>query len=172
MGLLYGEGKKAFQRLQKEIIAQTDDQSILTHKHASSTSPFAGHPSDFALSYAVENIALPAFSNTQLQSHPFRTTNKGVELRAAFIKSAGTQDIATRIIALGCFQAAEQVPFLLEIERAPGSSGRHWFVEPVPPAANRKDSIKEAEAILQEFVANHDESAYDPFEYKDIILIF
>lgn len=61
MPLLYGEGSKAFFRLQQEILRTTDDQSILTFQHTSnSNNLLAESPRDYT---ASSDIQRPNFVN-------------------------------------------------------------------------------------------------------------
>ncbi|KAF7197002.1 hypothetical protein HII31_01427 [Pseudocercospora fuligena] len=80
MPLLYGERKKAFFRLQLEIIKSTDDESVFAWT-SSSTSPcgmIAPSPSCFA---GFGNLrALPLNPEDRLA---WQYTNKGLELRLA-----------------------------------------------------------------------------------------
>jgi len=64
MPLLYGEGRKAFQRLQKKIIKKTNDQSILAfHKHRTA-GLLARSPRDFV--------------TTRFEFTPIRTIGKSI----------------------------------------------------------------------------------------------
>jgi hypothetical protein len=87
MPLLYGEGNKAFIRLQEEIIRHTDDQSIFAwissrgaatgranHRGRDSGSVLASSPAAFAGS---EEITLV---DTQEVSAPFSITNRGIRI--------------------------------------------------------------------------------------------
>lgn len=105
MPLLYGEGRKAFIRLQEEILKETDDQSIFAWglyplemtEQATPTRPFdwiaeptdqrsaagvlATHPAEFAGSANV--VPFPSGPDRQ----PYTMTNKGLrmELRLSFV---------------------------------------------------------------------------------------
>ena len=61
MPLLYGEGEKAFIRLQEEIIKNTKDQSILawTSKSANIGGCFATSPAEFSFTADIEPVSLP-----------------------------------------------------------------------------------------------------------------
>ena len=75
MPLLYGEGEKAFIRLQQEILKQSSDHSILIH---SSDDPgqalFAASPSDFRGSAHVVH------SKNRLIGEPYSLTNVGLSI--------------------------------------------------------------------------------------------
>ncbi|KAI0470750.1 HET-domain-containing protein [Xylariaceae sp. FL0804] len=80
MPLLYGEGHRAFQRLQEEILKENDDQTILAWTvPASSTrawnieSVFAQSPADFAAGHSMEgNVFDPGAPST--------VTNRGLQI--------------------------------------------------------------------------------------------
>ncbi|KAM6509682.1 hypothetical protein FALCPG4_017329 [Fusarium falciforme] len=84
MPLLYGEGNKAFTRLQEEIIKHTDDQSIFawglspsnTHppRSSTSTSVLAPSPMAFAESEDIASV------DTCQESAPFSITNRGIRI--------------------------------------------------------------------------------------------
>lgn len=81
MPLLYGEGTKAFTRLQEEIIRKYDDDSIFAWASAKGTFPggtyrslLARSPTEFAGS---GNIIFPASRH----SEPFSVTNKGLQVQ-------------------------------------------------------------------------------------------
>ncbi len=119
MPLLYGEGFKAFERLQEEIMRQSDDESIFVHKHSSHLSPLAYSPADFADSRMI----LPGtevergsyeFRETDIGLTSYTVTNKGIQMRAAFV--GGNFYIqGGRTIALNC-RCAER-PVLLPVQR-------------------------------------------------------
>lgn len=82
MPLLYGEGERAFIRLQEEIIRQSDDQSILAFDTLLSTnSLLADHPNLFrdmrALQPSLHSRITP----------PFALTNAGLSLRTPLIRT-------------------------------------------------------------------------------------
>lgn len=89
MPLLYGEGEKAFVRLQEEIMKDSEDQSLFAWRPTNATevwdldlvvpmspeegrSIFASHPREFADSSAVRP--------TSSRGEPYTLTNKGVRM--------------------------------------------------------------------------------------------
>ncbi|RSM15850.1 hypothetical protein CDV31_004792 [Fusarium ambrosium] len=84
MPLLYGEGSKAFTRLQEEIIRHTDDQSIFawglssdnTHDPRSNTNTSVLAPSPMAFSESQDIISV----DTCQESAPFSITNRGIRI--------------------------------------------------------------------------------------------
>lgn len=88
MPLLYGEGEKAFLRLQQEIIRQSDDESIFAWRYVSPPPGYmagilAPHVSFFSNSQGVRL--------TEGKRAPYSITNKGLELRsqATYVPSVG-----------------------------------------------------------------------------------
>ncbi|GAW19427.1 hypothetical protein ANO14919_089140 [Xylariales sp. No.14919] len=84
MPLLYGEGTKAFRRLQEEIIKVSDDQSILVWEPQESlqhTSIFATSPNEF---YSCGSIV----RDPDIGRRPFAVTNLGLSVTFPVIKSA------------------------------------------------------------------------------------
>ena len=92
MPLLYGEGRKAFLRLELEILKNSDDESIFAWILTSNKLPHKGllalWPDSFAYSSDILGFT-PFFSNPQpgnpfetvdLNRHPYSMTNKGLEL--------------------------------------------------------------------------------------------
>lgn len=80
MPLIYGEGDKAFNRLQKEIIKQVNDRSIFApcmnaslnfQSHAVPCGLFASSPKEFQ---GLEKLRCVPYPN----NHPFNFTNQGV----------------------------------------------------------------------------------------------
>lgn len=75
MPLVYGEGRKAFLRLQLEIIKKSDDESIFAWTSDSKSSGMlATWPSAFADSWDIM-----ASSTTLKERLPYAMTNKGLE---------------------------------------------------------------------------------------------
>ncbi|KAH7076984.1 heterokaryon incompatibility protein-domain-containing protein [Paraphoma chrysanthemicola] len=103
MPLLYGEGKKAFLRLQEEIMKQSDDQTLFAWQHGShyaggqSLGPLASEASQFR---GLRHL-LPIRS-TNMQS-TYRMTHKGLEIDLPLIVEKGSRR-ATAI--LHCSSAA------------------------------------------------------------------
>ena len=83
MALLYGEGEKAFQRLQDEIIKQSDDESIfawgLDKDYPEATGVLAQSPADFAGSEDVITSPGPTRLISPRTRRPHFLTNKGIE---------------------------------------------------------------------------------------------
>ena len=92
MPMLYGEGKKAFHRLQLEIIRSSNDQSIFAWGHKSSSvrigSILADDPSDFEDCSAMELMnhdellkKFPELSSTNADHFDvFPITNRGIQI--------------------------------------------------------------------------------------------
>lgn len=76
MPLLYGEGNKAFLRLQQQIIETSDDESIFAW---TSDQTVAGMLADSPIYFSGSNDVM-AFSVRPEERLPYRWTNKGLEL--------------------------------------------------------------------------------------------
>jgi len=90
MPLLYGEGAKAFQRLQEEIVKHSDDQSILAWTSSSaeidSGKVFAHSPAAFAACHnVVRSIHLGRVK-------PYSMTNKGLKISLPLIRGENEGD--------------------------------------------------------------------------------
>lgn len=76
MPMLYGEGSKAFLRLQEEIMKHSDDHSLFAWTSATPTQPYHGllatSPTDFARSGTIK-----PYHDSKI-SKPFSMTNKGL----------------------------------------------------------------------------------------------
>jgi hypothetical protein len=120
MPLLYGEGEKAFIRLQEEIIKNSDDQTIFAWQSPERSeslpvmSMFADSPSRFL---RADFGALRQWET----SKPYSMTNAGLQLNG-LMKHSGTDD-SERILRLSVYHAKKPhlifCIFLLQL--APGS---------------------------------------------------
>jgi len=107
MPLLYGEGMKAFRRLQEEIIRTSDDQSILAWEQSNSmiihhsTSTWCGclasSPAEFAKS---GNIVSGSAISDRWRSEPYQITNKGLQIDIDYITVPSEPRI--KYVALHC----------------------------------------------------------------------
>jgi hypothetical protein len=110
MPLLYGEGEKAFVRLQEEIMKDSDDESLFAWQPRDAVevedialitpmtggrgrSAFAAHPSEFSYSCNIR-MGGP-------RGDPFTVTNKGVQMRTFVLPVEGKP--ALYILALNCY---------------------------------------------------------------------
>lgn len=100
--LLYGEGDRAFMRLQEEIVRQTNDLSIFAWKAEDPRSPcqnglrsiFANSPAEFASS---QNILSSPVTNPE-----FTVTNKGLRIEAQLTKDADSYNNRLLFMTLSC----------------------------------------------------------------------
>ncbi|RSL60730.1 hypothetical protein CEP54_006582 [Fusarium duplospermum] len=103
MPLLYGEGHKAFIRLQEEILRVSDDHSIFAWRHTDTRSGggfLAETPDAFK---ASKNII--SWNPFTPYNSPFTVTNKGVHLDAPFI--AQTQG-GLGLVVLHCAESGSR----------------------------------------------------------------
>jgi hypothetical protein len=139
MPLLYGEGAKAFKRLQEKIFEETDDMSLFAWQTAeakTSTSPqslhatpsnkgisiFAEHPRDF-----LTTANLVPFMSTGDSS--IMSSGKGLrlELPVLKIKGIGVRGNALRVAVLDCRSRGRLLmrPAIVLQELSPGHYMRH-----------------------------------------------
>jgi hypothetical protein len=113
MPMLYGEGDRAFIRLQEEIIKKSDDHSIFAWR--SRTPNYGGllapNPAAFRKSQNVVRSRTSA-------PVPYSVTNKGVQLSVRVVK---TDISGTEMAILDCYRAEDPEELIaLEIIPAPG----------------------------------------------------
>ena len=100
MPLLYGEGARAFTRLQEEILKETDDQSLFAWGSQSyaylktHTGVLALHPLDFAMSKNI--IPFPSKPRRQ----PYSMTNKGLQIELPILEVIDDEEHGSYCIAL------------------------------------------------------------------------
>ena len=94
MPMLYGEGQKAFYRLQEEIIKQSDDHSIFAWsiEHPEQTGLLASSPAAFAKSGLVTSVA------SRKGRASYTMTNRGLSLK--LMATPFTSD--TYLVCLDC----------------------------------------------------------------------
>ena len=196
MPLLYGEGFKAFKRLQEEIIRQSDDETIFLHRHSSHLSPLAYSPADFDTTIwgiEVERGSRYEFRDTDLGSTSYAVTNKGIQMRAAFVGRISILD-PRRVIALNCHSAEHPyLPVLLPVQLMRLNTGepandpysfdpRHrssiarvrpdaYIVDLPKRESGRTRDIEAAERYLDSWIAAGGQVRDDkPFDYQTIYL--
>lgn len=135
MPLLYGEGIKAFQRLQKKIVKQSNDHSLFAWSDNPRSDdprsddiqpgqirlagPLATSPSQFVnagdvTSYAAEN------------EEPYSMTNKGLRIWLR-MKKALPNDDTLYIAALSCYRIGTFIgPVVLVLEHLQGNEFARW----------------------------------------------
>jgi hypothetical protein len=98
MPLLYGEGKRAYLRLQQEIIKSYSDQSIFAWEDnvAGGRTLFASSPNSFEGS---KNIVI---WHGEKANESFMMTNRGLSLRLPFVETIGEHGQLQRRGVLGC----------------------------------------------------------------------
>ena len=119
MPLLYGEGKKAFQRLQHEILKASDDESIFAWSNESlvHSGMLALSPADFSDSGGVVRSALSRRSPTVM-------TNRGLRIdiehhlahRFPMDECDPSIDPEVRIIELACLSPLTGKPIVILLE--------------------------------------------------------
>lgn len=130
MPLLYGEGKKAFMRLQLEIIKKSDDESIFawTPRHrygchysldlSEERKPCMGMlalwPEDFSDS---SDIWIDPLGKRCEERLPYSMTNKGLQFRAPVDWWASSDECEGTVIDLGlnCWRGSQKNPHSVTI---------------------------------------------------------
>lgn len=99
MPMVYGEGRKAFRRLQLEIIQRSTDQSIFAWTEGDGLVPmFASSPAAFARSGRIIRIIRIGAS-----TNPYAITNNGLQLRTKlYLSKSSTPHEGTRLMCLTC----------------------------------------------------------------------
>ncbi|KAI0107467.1 HET domain-containing protein [Nemania sp. FL0031] len=104
MPMLYGEGMRAFQRLQEEIMKTSTDMSLFCWRAKRGESTYRGllarHPSEFALYYGTSLKSRKSISwSSAGVDKEFSVTNKGIRIEAELLKIRYEQ---REITALRC----------------------------------------------------------------------
>lgn len=126
MPLLYGEGRKAFIRLQHEIIRQSNDQSIFawtTDRDQEERGILAHSPREFRKSGEVQKLSPPAHyyddpeGDNQIMSSPipYSITNQGlcIELPAVLEKNKYSAAFNKVVAFLNCYVYEENIAIVL-----------------------------------------------------------
>ncbi|KAJ8132250.1 hypothetical protein O1611_g1380 [Lasiodiplodia mahajangana] len=79
MPLLYGEGRRAFRRLQEEIIKELDDESIFAWQGGTDHGLLASCPAQFAFSHSIQRSNERPISDSA-GDLPFAITNRGIRI--------------------------------------------------------------------------------------------
>lgn len=126
MPMLYGEGNKAFLRLQEQILRSTNDQTILAwtgSKGYEAGNLLAGSPADFIHARSVVQYRRP---------ESFEVTNRGLRIVLPLM-NARADDMSYKLAALDCRYAddlSEVLALPLKLHRNGNayhiSSGRGW----------------------------------------------
>lgn len=127
MPLLYGEGQKAFQRLQHEIVRSIEDESLFAwHEPVLESGIFAVSPRSFAWSGDISPLSHPRYNRT-----PFTVTNRGLQLKAVYkivspnitetfdvnIKEGSLQSKKALLCPLNCAWGNTDKPFVIILEK-------------------------------------------------------
>ncbi|TGJ79442.1 hypothetical protein E0Z10_g9316 [Xylaria hypoxylon] len=89
MPLLYGEGGRAFRRLQEEIIKELDDESIFTWQGGTDRGLLASCPAQFTFSHSIHrSIEHPIGNNPG--GLPFAITNRGIRISLPILEDCNT----------------------------------------------------------------------------------
>ncbi|KAF2663655.1 HET-domain-containing protein [Microthyrium microscopicum] len=141
MSMLYGEGNKAFLRLQEEILKESDDLSILAWK-AVKFPQFHGlladHPSQFEDCGKVLRLR-----DDRLRSHDLAITNRGLQLRAP---ARWDNDYGSLILHLGhCTEGNYKTELQITLRR----SGAKMFVRDASFGLHSVDTAHRRDMIME-----------------------
>lgn len=125
MPLLYGEGPKAFQRLQEEIIKRTNDHSIFAWtdenaSHATFYSLFARSPANFENAYNLEKII-------RKTGVPFAITNRGLNITLP-LRQIDTEELEY-LALLDCKKMDEDGAITIHVRRLSQGSDQFTRVD-------------------------------------------
>jgi hypothetical protein len=136
MPLIYGEGKKAFLRLQEEIIKNDDDHSIFAWGYegpnGSGASCFASSPAEFARCSQVRKHKPAGVKSTH-----YTSTNKGLHIEMSLLRLI-TGDYVGRI---HCSDATDVDSWCIAIPLVPLDLDDKTFYRPHPIRPERVPSI-------------------------------
>lgn len=80
MPLLYGEGRKAFRRLQEEILKVSDDESIFAWQGGNDYGLLASCPAQFTFSHSIQKSNKSHHIDEDYGDDPFTITNRGIRI--------------------------------------------------------------------------------------------
>ncbi|KAM7219519.1 Heterokaryon incompatibility protein (HET) domain containing protein [Rhypophila decipiens] len=112
MPLLYGEGDRAFQRLQNELIRVSDDETIFAWGFRSTASSYSTRRSSGSLlASSLLDFEVPdgmaivrkqtTHASRSIRSDHYQATNKGILLRKP-VRAASRGDVALHLVPLRC----------------------------------------------------------------------
>jgi hypothetical protein len=145
MPLIYGEGEKAFMRLQLEIIRKTDDESIFAWKDHSSSVTFGGMLATLPTFFADSGHITTERNMRSEIVKAYTMTNRGLEIqvpRSLIVPLEETIDRKT--LSLACFDGEQPVSITLESDQDSQkwyrTDCRQWHSDS-PTYANPLDAI-------------------------------
>ncbi|KAF4421776.1 beta transducin [Fusarium acutatum] len=159
MPLRYGEGDKAFYRLQEEIMRVSEDHSLFEWKAITSRGGLLA-PTPAAFKHSGDIIPWNPFTP---YNSPFTITNKGVHMEAPFI----AQDTSGSGLCVFHFVERNGLSSLSEAALA-GDSGSVWYLLTQIPSGIMHDEARSAiclaargghERLVSQLLARRDTSA-------------
>ena len=124
--LLYGEGSKAFQRLQRAIISQSDDESIfvwLSNKAGDERGMLADSPSEFAATGRIRPI------HFEHKRPPAIFTSRGLEMHHAYAHpfTSVWDKFSDSVFGGPLFPADETITLRLDCEYTDRKGIEYWI---------------------------------------------
>lgn len=167
MPLLYGEGNKAFLRLQHEIARSSDDESLFAWHAGDSSAREAGMFADSPTSFAYSQNIVP-FPRHHIDRSPYTITNLGLAMDVHYLTlpfqyanggfSALEEPDASEFILLPLNCARENMPerpFTIILRRV----SRDSYVRFLPPMPSNEKYVKEE--IYEKYVERCTNSYHD-----------
>ncbi|KAI0407312.1 HET-domain-containing protein [Xylaria palmicola] len=146
MPLLYGEGRKAFRRLQEEITKVSDDHSIFAfNTRTSNNSLLADHPNHFCDIGQIE----PRFESRL--TPPFHFTNAGLSLTTPLIRTLSPFWV---LAVLNCFEVDTSSGSRLLQIYLPLLGKDNIYMRARDPVSLVKRPLKDAKTELQSEIQN------------------
>lgn len=106
MALIYGEGRKAFVRLQEAIIRDSDDETIFAWPgQAHELNVLAIGPQLFQNRFGITTLKYTpdaAFHFYVIDRPPYETTNKGLRIRGGILEPEGETGQVPKLLPLRC----------------------------------------------------------------------
>lgn len=154
MPMLYGEGEKAFVRLQEEIVKASDDESIFAWDAsggpADGVGVFATHPRQFAQGARIER--LPS------DSSPFTLTNKGLHITLPIIERQ--EEPGQEVALLSCSDAADASSVIgLRVRAEPAFSTNYTRLAGPPLVVPLQNHLAFRNAAKAIYLARQDRAA-------------
>ncbi|KIM53140.1 hypothetical protein SCLCIDRAFT_461282 [Scleroderma citrinum Foug A] len=173
MGMLYGEGKRAFHRLQLEIIRMSNDQSIFAWdpdgKIGRSGSVLADEPSYFRACSGMQTMEIDKFKKTlnadmsteeEERLGSFLVTNRGIQIYLPFRSSSGSDTVLAA--TLQCSASEGQTPVTIYLTLWKSNYCR--FFGSQPETAFPKESVP----TFRQLYLTYQDAPHDPiFEFDD-----
>lgn len=170
MPLLYGEGPKAFIRLQLEILNRWDDDSLFAWKHwlgevdHKCSGLLATHPFFFHNCGDIERF------NYDTDRPPYLITNKGLRVEVPLVPVKFTEDLF--LLTLNCAQKGRQTPLAIYLK-----SHQSQYVRTCLGLADSYKDLnheRKFQPVIKRTLAylklQHDQPAFRQAGYREVVV--